>query len=344
MNKRPKVLYAIQGTGNGHVARAREIIPILQKYGDLDILLSGDQSEVDLPVKPKYRSKGLTFMYNKKGGVSYPRTFIKNNFLRIIKEMWNLPVMDYDIVINDFEFTTAWACKMKNKACIGMGHQVSFLSTKSPRPTKLDRIGELVLKYYAPCSQKIAFHFDEFDEFIYKPVIRSEIRNSHTSDKGHYTVYLPAFGDDQIHELLSTINSVEWQVFSKKAKVAYSRDNVNFIPAGNKPFIESFVSCHGIFTSAGFETPAEALFMGKKLLVMPIKNQYEQYCNAAALQALGIPSIERLDQKGIHILQQWVLEDKPLNIKYPNHTEDVIFEEIFRPFQISQRLKLLTYN
>ena len=33
-----KILYAIQGTGNGHISRAREIIPLLQKYGELDIL------------------------------------------------------------------------------------------------------------------------------------------------------------------------------------------------------------------------------------------------------------------------------------------------------------------
>jgi UDP:flavonoid glycosyltransferase YjiC (YdhE family) len=29
-----KILYAIQGTGNGHVSRAREIIPISKKKGD----------------------------------------------------------------------------------------------------------------------------------------------------------------------------------------------------------------------------------------------------------------------------------------------------------------------
>jgi hypothetical protein len=35
-----------------------------------------------------------------------------------------------------------------------------------------------------------------------------------------------------------------------------------------------------------FETPAEALFLGKKLLVIPMTGQYEQECNAAALAAL----------------------------------------------------------
>jgi len=53
-----KILYAIQGTGNGHVSRAREIIPILKKKGDVDILISGIQSDIDLPDAIKYKFKG----------------------------------------------------------------------------------------------------------------------------------------------------------------------------------------------------------------------------------------------------------------------------------------------
>ena len=41
-----KVLYAIQATGNGHVSRANEIIPMLRQKCELDILLSGTQADV----------------------------------------------------------------------------------------------------------------------------------------------------------------------------------------------------------------------------------------------------------------------------------------------------------
>ena len=54
-----KILYAIQGTGNGHVSRAREIIPILKKYGELDILISGTQADVNLDEEIKYQFKGF---------------------------------------------------------------------------------------------------------------------------------------------------------------------------------------------------------------------------------------------------------------------------------------------
>ncbi len=32
-----KIFYAIQATGNGHIARAIELMPYLQQYGDVDV-------------------------------------------------------------------------------------------------------------------------------------------------------------------------------------------------------------------------------------------------------------------------------------------------------------------
>lgn len=61
-----KILYAIQGTGNGHVSRAREVIPILQQYGDVDLLISGTQVDVGLPYPVKYQLNGFGFVFGKK--------------------------------------------------------------------------------------------------------------------------------------------------------------------------------------------------------------------------------------------------------------------------------------
>ena len=58
-----KILYAIQGTGNGHISRAREIVPILMKYADVDVLLSGTQADVKLQFPIKYKKHGLSFIF-----------------------------------------------------------------------------------------------------------------------------------------------------------------------------------------------------------------------------------------------------------------------------------------
>ena len=97
-----KVLYAIQGTGNGHICRARDIIPILQQKVELDILVSGIQVDIDLPTEVKYQFKGLSFIFGKKGGVNFFQTWKKNKVRRFFQEMNSLPVEEYDLIINDF--------------------------------------------------------------------------------------------------------------------------------------------------------------------------------------------------------------------------------------------------
>jgi len=58
-----RILYAIQGTGNGHISRAKDIIPALKKRAQVDILISSTQAEVELPYKVKYKNKGLGFYF-----------------------------------------------------------------------------------------------------------------------------------------------------------------------------------------------------------------------------------------------------------------------------------------
>lgn len=324
-----KILYAIQGTGNGHVARAREIIPILQEYGKVEIVLSGDQMSIDLPIPVKFRSKGLTFVYNKSGGLSFLKTFFKNNFIHIIKEIIEFPIKDYDVVINDFEFISAWSGKLRGVKTFGLGHQLSFLSSKSPRPKQKDPIGEWILKNYAPVSKAIGFHFDPFDDFIFSPVIRQGIRKLKASKEGYYTVYLPAYGDDQLKKYLNRIPEVRWEIFSKNCVEPYSYNNLHFKPSNNQGFLESLSKCEGILTSAGFETPAEALFLGKKLFTIPIKNQYEQYCNAAALSSLGVPVAHQLNSETVSVISDWVRSSECIKINYPDQTKELIQREIF---------------
>lgn len=40
-----KILYAIQTTGNGHLARAQSIIPRLKEIANIDIITSGPKND-----------------------------------------------------------------------------------------------------------------------------------------------------------------------------------------------------------------------------------------------------------------------------------------------------------
>jgi uncharacterized protein (TIGR00661 family) len=326
-----KILYAIQGTGNGHLSRARDVIPVLQKKGEVDLLISGIQADVALPYPVKYRYKGLGFIFGKTGGVDLFQTFAKAKSRRFVNEIRSLPVHEYDLILNDFEPVSAWACRLRGKACIGLSHQGAVLSPKAPQPEQVDWMGKMVLLNYAPVTAAYGFHFGAYDENIYTPVIRQQIRELPVADQGHYTVYLPAYDDERLIEVLSLVEGdIRWQVFSKHNKTPRQINGIELRPVDNDGFIRSLASCRGILCGAGFETPAEALFLRKKLMVIPMKNQYEQYCNAAALKDLGVPVIKSLKKKHIPTIREWVVNGAVIDAEYPDRTEEVIDRVIAR--------------
>lgn len=319
-----KILYAIQGTGNGHISRARDIIPLLRKKGELDILISGIQADLTLPYPVKYRFKGLSFIFGKKGGVDLLGTYIKNNARRILKEIRSLPIEQYDLIINDFEPISAWAAFLKRKQCIALSHQCAVLSEHAPVPKKSDKMGKFILRNYAPATAKYGFHFKKFDEHTYTPLIRKEIRELQTSEEGHYTVYLPSYDDKKLIKTFTEIKDVRWQVFSKHNQKACVMENVFIQPISNEAFVKSMATSSGILCGAGFETPAEALFLNKKLMVIPMKNQYEQYCNAAALESMGVPVLKNLKSKHIPAIKNWVQNGSVIHVNFPDVTESII--------------------
>ena len=319
-----KILYAIQGTGNGHMSRAMDVAPELEKHGKVDYMISGAQVDIKLPYDVKFRSEGLSFYFGKQGGIDFAKTFNKNSSRRIWKEVNDFPIEQYDLVINDFEPITAWAAKMKGKKTIALSHQSALLSSKCPKPKSADLVGQSILKNYAPATKHYGFHFDAFDDNIYTPIVRKAIRNQEAVTNGHYTVYLPAYSDEKIIKVLSQVKGVDWKVFSKHTKQRSWHDNVIIEPINNERFIQSMTSAIGVLCGAGFETPSEALFLKKKLMVIPMKGQYEQQCNAAALKAMGVPTLKKLKKKSVEKIQNWIDTDQSIEVNYPDETESII--------------------
>jgi uncharacterized protein (TIGR00661 family) len=320
-----RVLYAIQGTGNGHLSRARDIIPALERKNiQLDILVSGTQADVQIPYPITYRLKGLSFIFGKKGGVDLWRTYLKANSMRLQQEISSLPVNNYDLVINDFEPVSAWACKLKNKPCVSLSHQAAVLAPGAPQPDKKDPLGKMILQKYAPASLQFGFHFKAYQDRIFTPVIRQDIRQANTADGNYYTVYLPSYDDQKLIKLLSGIANVQWQVFSKHFRKAVISDNLKIMPVTNEAFVRSMAGCSGVLCGAGFETPAEALYLHKKLMVIPMKGQYEQQCNMAALKEMGVPVLKSLKKKHLPIIREWIDSGSKTEVHYPDLTAQII--------------------
>ncbi len=137
-----KILYALQGTGNGHISRARDIIPHLLNYGDVDVAVSGSQNEIQTQISIKYHLKGLGFVFGKKGSIAMWPSIGQANLTRLVQEIYQFPIQKYDLVINDFEPVTAWASQLRKVPCIALGHQAALNMAHIPLAKTNDPFGK----------------------------------------------------------------------------------------------------------------------------------------------------------------------------------------------------------
>ena len=319
-----KIFYAIQATGNGHISRAIQLYPYLQKFGEVDFFMSGNNASLDVNLPIKFKSEGCSLHYSKCGGLNY-WDIVKNIKPRqIYKDANALPLKNYDVVINDFDSVTSLACKMQKVNSIQFGHQASFISPKTPRPEKKNLMGEMILKHYAPSPKNIGLHFDKYDDFIYPPIIKDDILNAEPKNMGHITVYLPSFQQDCLEKAFNKLPNLKFHWFLNTIKEKQTIKNITYYPVNQEYFNKSLIKCEGIITGGGFETPAEALYLGKKILSIPIRNHYEQECNAAALKKLGVPVVYDVGDDFDLIIEGWL----DSYIKYPTIKANNIHETL----------------
>jgi len=318
-----KIFYAIQGTGNGHISRAEQLYPYLQKHGEVDFFLSGSNAQLQTPLPIKYRSNGISLHYKTTGGMDYGK-ISKSLSFNIFKEAKALPVEQYDLIINDFEFITSLACSLKKKKSIQFGHQASFQSKLTPRPNTFNPIGNLILNKFVKSTDYLGLHFESYDKNIYNPIIKDEIINASPIDNGHITVYLPQYSVSFLSPYLLAQSKLNFEIFTKEVKLPTTYKNLRLLPIDNKTFTQSLIHCHGIITAGGFETPAEALYLKKKLLSIPILKHFEQECNGAALEKLGVTVIEKIDKNFNQVLTQWIQAENTVQFKLTHSTEEIV--------------------
>ena len=323
-----KILYAIQGTGNGHLSRAIAILPFLFKRGEVDILISGNESQINFPYPVKYYCYGLTFAPSMNGGIDLIKTIKRVKPKRFINEVKSLPVTEYDLVISDFEPISAWACKYRGLPCVELSHQAAVRMTGSPQTPLPFPLGRWIIKNYCPSSKSIGFHFESFTENTFYPLIRKEILSAKPTLGEHTLVYLTAYSKSFLVDFFSKLPGV-FHIYIKDIKEIERSGNIVFYPIGSSDFLEDLITSNGVVCGAGFELPSEALFLNKKLLVIPYSNHYEQHCNAQALKKIGATVIFDLNKNAQLEVLQWCEEGKIVNYHWRNQLEialDRVFE------------------
>lgn len=320
-----KLLYAIQGTGNGHLSRAMELAPSLMKKAKVDLLLSGISAELKFPYPFKYKYHGASFFFGKRGGVNYLRSFRHFKPLRLLRDIRRCPVEKYDAIINDFEPISAWAGRNKKVPVIALSHQASFFSEKVPMPKWKNKFFVFGMRHIvAPATDYVGIHYQAYDDQVVQPIIRKEIQDGIISDKGHISVYLPAFSDEILIDYFSQVAEYNWEVFSKKTDIVIKKNNVTVFPVNKEKYTRSLMSCHALVIGGGFQGTSEGLFLRKKMLVVPMFDQYEQKCNAAALEQMSVRVVRNVHNSFPSIIKSWLAENSVNKFYFQPDTEKVV--------------------
>lgn len=326
-----KILYGIQGTGNGHISRARMLARHFSNSNiEVTYLLSGRSRDkfFDMDAFGDFSClRGLTF-YSENGRVNYPKTAIKNNIFRFAADMLALDVSAYDLIISDFEPISAWAGKLRGVKVIGLGHQYAF-GHNIPR-AGANLIASNVMRFFAPASFPLGLHWHHFGNPILPPIIDTDIKRvgstakdaAIATNKKSIVIYLPFENQQSVQALVSPLKDFQFTIYSPELKDE-DHGHIALRKTSLHGFKRDLESSQGVICNSGFELISECLYLGLPVLSKPQGGQMEQLSNAEALKTLAYATTtNQLDTLNI---QQWLNNlSTPIILRFPDVAKRVV--------------------
>ncbi len=310
-----KIFYGVQGTGNGHITRARVMAKELFKAGfEVVFQFTGRPADkyFDMEIFDGYQVRtGLTFN-TQKGQVSYLKTARDVKAMTFLRDIKELDLTSYDLIVCDFEPVTAWAAKRQGKKVLGVGHQYAF-NYSIPR-SGADLIAVQVMKHFAPADIGIGLHWHHFGQPILPPIIETPELPTKIQ-KNKIVVYLPFEDQTEVIKYLAPFENYNFHLYSPQP-VASKYEFIQCNPLSRDGFQRDLYDCAGIISNAGFELASEALQLGKKILAKPLHQQMEQISNSLALKELGYG--HTMTDMDISVIEHWLHDSRTVQVTYPN--------------------------
>jgi uncharacterized protein (TIGR00661 family) len=283
----------------------------------VDFLFSGRGSDAYFSMEAfgEYQSRcGLTFKSHH-GKIDVWQTAKQAQPRQLLKEISELDVSGYDLVMNDFEPVTAWAARQQQVPCLGLSHQNSFRYDVPAAPRSW--LDQLLVRYFAPCDQHIGLHWHHFNQPLLPPIVHlnTPVTGQPQSAPPRVLVYLPFEDLMHITALLQALPEQQFVCYHPSQQQQVQLGNVCLKPLSHQQFLQDLHQCQAVISNAGFELPSEAMALGKKILVKPLAGQFEQQSNAATLHQLGLAS--QMPQLELEIIRQWLAKAPAQPVVYP---------------------------
>jgi len=352
-----KILFGIQGTGNGHISRCRTLAKALDQAGaQVDYIFSGRDAKdyFGMDAFGNYKIyEGMSFA-TKNGKINLRKTIQRIRGFRLIKDVRDLNLSQYDTIISDFEPVSAWAAHHQGRESLGISNQAVCQYFK---PKEYGFVANTIMKFYAPVIKAVGLHWFHFGHALVPPVIDPLVCQQ---ENGKIIVYLPFESiEDIINLLIPFSHDYEFECFHPQIKQETINNKVHLKPLSRDEFTNAVSCCSGIITNTGFALISEALVLGKKILTKPVSGQFEQLYNADCLAKLDLATVmDFLDQK---TLQTWLTKPSPSPVIYPdvamqlanwivsNQQESLsslsnrLWQQTVFPANVQQRIKALGY-
>lgn len=299
-----KILYGVQATGNGHISRARAMAEVFREHAvEVTWLFSGRERNQLFDMAPFgsfLHRRGLTFA-TRAGSVRYRRTLRQNNLPQFLRDVRELPLAGFELVVTDFEPVTAWAGRRAGIPTIGIGHQYAF---GQDTPIAGGHwLARQIMDRFAPVDRPVGLHWHPYNSNVLPPILDLPEHSGDASD--HVLVYLPFEDASAVSALLQRFPEFRFHLYGPGLDAA-EHGNVSLHPTSVQAFKRDLASCAGVICNSGFELISECLHWQKPVLTKPLMGQTEQLSNALALGQLGHATVTaRLDGQS---LEPWLLQ------------------------------------
>lgn len=338
-----KCVFIVQGEGRGHLSQSVALKEYLEDAGHtLEAVFAGSNKPHPLPAYFReilgdklhcFSSPYFLRTPNKKG-IYIGRTLLFNLFKsflyfrearRIRQEIMSL---NPDVVFNFYDVVGSLALKGAASSVlrIGIGHHF-FLHLDGYRCKGGNPLHKCFLKFHTrivmnSCDRVLALSFRQLSGnervTVVPPLVRKRFRNARHSGGTSTLIYLLNEGFiSDITAIASRDPEFRADIFSELPTDTPMPSGISLHAINDKAFLKKMEACKNLITTAGFDTVAEAAYLGVPLAVVPVGNHFEQRCNSFDVERSGLGialdgfSPEGLDQIGIsdtRWFRQWVDE------------------------------------
>lgn len=296
-----RIIYSVCGEGMGHAIRGRVLLNHLTKNNEVHIFASDRAYDyLSAHFDNVYKIGGFNTVYED-NTVQNTKTFIKGmkdlpgDLKKSLRLMYSVAkAVKPQIIISDFEFYSNLLSKILRVPLISLDnmHVLTQAELDVPRKFRTDRIAaESVVRSFIqmPTFYLITSYFypplkNSNKTKYFPPVLREAIMGLKPYNGGHVLVYQTSDSNERLLDILKEFDD-EFIVYG------FHRDeqveNLLFKSFNEDEFFTDLSQARAVIANGGFTLISEALYLGKPVLSVPVKKQFEQILNALYLERLG---------------------------------------------------------